>query len=792
MSKGLIFITGASGFIGSATALEALKAGYRLRVCLRRPADYLRTLFSKYSQQVEYVFILDLTDESAFRDKLDGVDFVLHLASPLPHGTNKETYFTPAVKGTTALLKAATKVPSIKKVVVTSSMAALVPLAGIPDGGVIHENNDWDFSVDENGTFEDPANPSATPMVLYMASKLLANTATWDFWKASKPHYALVTLHPAFVYGHNLMQTSADGIQGGSNGALWGFIMGGYPVGFLTGVHVRDVAEAHIRTLNPKIADGSKYLLAGKGITVPEIAQFIQKRYPDVGAVVTEDSNGVLDPVDTTKAETELGMNWRSFESMVQEVVDQQLSFRKGSQILSDGNMKIESKEPEKGEEFIEDIDATIAEQRIVTRNDSLDVEEFSPDEQRRIIHKVDRRLSLVLLVFFIPYVLVQLPANAIAQKISPRNFSCALAFSWGFLMVGAAFVDKWWNLLIIRALLGAFESSLFAALLPLLSSWYTRYDVHKRFSIGYFISCLIAALGPVLACGFMQMDGLRGLAGWRWIFLMEGVLNFAAAIVGWLLLVEYPLGSHKCWGFLTEKEEAYIIRHIDADRADATEQTSFNIRDFLRPAKDWKVFTYPTMFLLATCVSYSIAFFLPIILEKKLHYGVTAAQGLSTPPYVAAGLWMYLTAWFGDKYHLRGPIVISNCLLSITGLALLGWVASPGVQYFGVILVTAGANATIPTDLAWQANNIRGRWTRAFCNALLLMGGGIGGIVGSLVFRSQDAPTYRPGIAASIVASLITMVIAIALMLRMHRLNKMAAAGAIVLEDLPGFRYTL
>lgn len=154
----------------------------------------------------------------------------------------------------------------------------------------------------------------------------------------------------------------------------------------------------------------------------------------------------------------------------------------------------------------------------------------------------------------------------------------------------------------------------------------------------------------------------------------------------------------------------------------------------------------------LSTCVSYSIAFFLPIILESKLKYGVTAAQGLSTPPYVAAGIWMYFTAWLGDRYRIRGPIIICNSVLSIIGLCLLGWVASPGVQYFGVILVTAGCNATIPTDLAWQANNIRGKWKRSFCNALLLMGGGIGGVVGSLVFRSQDAPTYRPGIQASIV----------------------------------------
>jgi nucleoside-diphosphate-sugar epimerase len=137
MSKGLIFITGATGFIGSATALEALKAGYQLRICLRKPSERLQSVLSEYKDQVEFVTVPDLTSDTAFDDKLNGVDYVLHLASPLVHGSNKETYFTPAVKATTLLLKAAAKVPSIKKVVVTSSIAAFIPMTGVPAGGVI-------------------------------------------------------------------------------------------------------------------------------------------------------------------------------------------------------------------------------------------------------------------------------------------------------------------------------------------------------------------------------------------------------------------------------------------------------------------------------------------------------------------------------------------------------------------------------------------------------------------------------------------------------------------------------
>lgn len=327
MSNELIFITGATGFIGSATAVAALKAGYRLRVCLRKQSEQLETLLSEYSDQVEFVIVPDLTDETAFDDKLNGVDYVLHLASPLPHGTDKQSYFPPAVKGTTTLLKAAAKVPTIKKIVVTSSIAALIPMSGLPTGGVIKEDNDWDLSVDENANFEDPQTPAATPMRLYHASKLLANNATWEFRATAKPQYALVTLHPAFVFGRNLVQSSADGVNAGSNSGLWNAIMKADPTRNIVGVHVQDVAEAHIKALDPKIVDGSKYLLAGPKTTGPEIARIVHKLYPDSGALISEDFQGASFPFDVTKAETELGIQWRSFESMVRDVMDQQLGF---------------------------------------------------------------------------------------------------------------------------------------------------------------------------------------------------------------------------------------------------------------------------------------------------------------------------------------------------------------------------------------------------------------------------------------------------------------------------------
>lgn len=111
----------------------------------------------------------------------------------------------------------------------------------------------------------------------------------------------------------------------------------------------------------------------------------------------------------------------------------------------------------------------------------------------------------------------------------------------------------------------------------------------------------------------------------------------------------------------------------------------------------------------------------------------------------------MIVEGWLSDKYRYRSPVIIFNSILCIVGLSLLGWAFSPGVQYFGVFLLTSGCQANIPAVLAWQANNIRGQWKRVFCSASIVTFGGIGGIIGALVFRTQDAPRYLPGIYASI-----------------------------------------
>lgn len=153
-----------------------------------------------------------------------------------------------------------------------------------------------------------------------------------------------------------------------------------------------------------------------------------------------------------------------------------------------------------------------------------------------------------------------------------------------------------------------------------------------------------------------------------------------------------------------------------------------------------------------STTVVYSTGFYLPLILQGHLGFSTAVSQALSTPPYVAAMIVMFIEGVICDKIRLRGPCLVFNALLATVGLCMMTWTPAAASQYIGAVFIAVGISANIPAVMVYQANNIRGPWKRAFCSASLISFGGIGGIAGSLIFRSQDAPEYIPGITACLV----------------------------------------
>lgn len=198
---------------------------------------------------------------------------------------------------------------------------------------------------------------------------------------------------------------------------------------------------------------------------------------------------------------------------------------------------------------------------------------------------------------------------------------------------IGMAFPKTWTVMIPCRLLLGLFEAGFFPGCVYLLSifcapgvpeqnadhrpgTWYSRFDVQKRYSVFYLIGSMASAFASILAYGLMQMNGLAGLTGWRWIFIMQGVVSIVqylhlllstlkspkitcvVAIGGYFLLVDFPDKAAKgSWRFLSERECNFILRRVEKDRGD-TQLEPFTLGRFLRPSLDLKIWGFAMIFL--------------------------------------------------------------------------------------------------------------------------------------------------------------------------------------------------
>lgn len=131
-------------------------------------------------------------------------------------------------------------------------------------------------------------------------------------------------------------------------------------------------------------------------------------------------------------------------------------------------------------------------------------------------------------------------------------------------------------------------------------------------------------------------------------------------------MIVDFPELSPTSWHFLNSKEADFVVARIEHDRADI-EVEPFHLSTYLRNGLDLKIWGFSMLYVLTTTNSYAIAYFLPIILRDGMGFDIAKAQCLVAPPYVAAAIVMFVQAYYGDKWHLRGPIIIFNAAMGMS-----------------------------------------------------------------------------------------------------------------------------
>ncbi|KAL4260386.1 MFS transporter superfamily protein [Pleurotus pulmonarius] len=400
---------------------------------------------------------------------------------------------------------------------------------------------------------------------------------------------------------------------------------------------------------------------------------------------------------------------------------------------------------------------------------------------------QVGSRYSLATLIFFVPYILFELPSNILIRKVGAARWIGSITFLWGSVMLGMGFVKNWWQLVICRTILGALEAGFFPACTYIISTWYVRREVQKRLTGFYVVSVMVGGFSSAMAGGIAELEGTSGLSGWQWIFMIFGLVTIVAAAAAFLLVQDFPDKNT----FLSAEQTAWVLARIDADRSDA-QYDHWTAQKFWGYFLDPHLWSFSVLFAAVSTTTYAFAYFLPIILVQGMGYSTLDAQLLTAPPYVFAAVFSFLLAIVSDKIGYRGPFIIFQSTVAIVGLCLTAFHTNNAVRYFGVFLGIGGGSANVASILGYLQNNTSGYTRRAFATAITIGGGAVGGIIAATVFRAKDAPKYRPGLWVVIGAQLLMILTVCANTVFYYIKNKAVREGrTAAIQDRPGFFYT-
>lgn len=400
-------------------------------------------------------------------------------------------------------------------------------------------------------------------------------------------------------------------------------------------------------------------------------------------------------------------------------------------------------------------------------------------------------RYSVSIFIFTVASIVAQLPATILMRFIGPPTFFACTTVCFGVITLCTAFISDWREMIAMRVLLGISMSGVYPGLTYLISTWYARRDQQLRFAFLQSGEVTILATGSIVNFGLNKLNGRCSLAGWQWMYLVQGSITVLLGLATYFWIPDFPENSSNTVAFLTQEEIDHVLARINKDRQDGGKPEALTMKAILIPFLDPKLYAFATLFFLLNLVTTALAYFLPIILQSGMGFSTNKAILLSAPPYYYAVVPVLLSSYIGDKYRIRGPVIIFNAVCLVIGFCMLGFPSQVTVRYIGTFLATGAYVSNWAALSTYQANNITGQWKRATIAAAVSACNGLGGIAGSYIVRANEAPRYMTAIWISIGSHLVLIAVVVLCSLFFWRANKRAKAGKGLIEGVVDFRYT-
>ncbi|KAG7530603.1 hypothetical protein FFLO_04905 [Filobasidium floriforme] len=350
---------------------------------------------------------------------------------------------------------------------------------------------------------------------------------------------------------------------------------------------------------------------------------------------------------------------------------------------------------------------------------------------------------SLALSIFFVGYLLAEVPSNMLLARSRPSIFLPALMFTWGCCSIAAKGIHNTAGLVAFRFFLGIIEAGFFPGVILLLSCWYKPNELSKRLALFYSASLMAGAFGGLLAGVITQyMDGVGNTPGWQWLFVIEGLGTVVIAVGAVFVLPDYP--STTRW--LSEREKKFAVARLVTNE-DAADRLG-HMQAFKASVKDWKTWAFMLVYVLLNG-SGTISYFFPTLMTT-LGYSGRDAQFMTVPIYVVSLVISLAMGYNADRTNQKAWHIFAATILGAASFIVTAIVTKASVRYAFICFGGAGIWTAVPLFLSWMVGNFEGREKRAVSIAMINGFGNLASVYGSFIWPKSDAPLYRPGFATT------------------------------------------
>ncbi|CAO2652056.1 Nn.00g003390.m01.CDS01 [Neocucurbitaria sp. VM-36] len=300
--------------------------------------------------------------------------------------------------------------------------------------------------------------------------------------------------------------------------------------------------------------------------------------------------------------------------------------------------------------------------------------------------------------IFFVGYLVGQVPSNMILTRVKPSWYMAGWMMAWAIVSTLMAIVKDYHGMLAARFMLGVVEAPFYPGGLYMISLFYKRKETAARLSIFYTGNLLASSFSGLIAAGvFAGLDGRNGWEGWRWLFLIQGLITIGVAVAAFFLLPNAPLNTK----WLSPEQRQMAHDRIAADTTGKRDKVDVwkGLREACLDYRTWIFALMQNLHLSAN----GFKNFLPTVV-KTLGFNDTITLVLTCPPYLLSGAISVLVSWSSGKLNERTWHISISKLIAIIGFMIGTLTLNVGARYFAMVLFVGATYGVNNINLAWAA----------------------------------------------------------------------------------------